>query len=1172
MKTVSHAAIITAAVLLAVSASAAPQWTNGSWKSGFTAAGNNLILGLRGTTASGTLADARFTDGLATPHTMSIPTISNNGKLTFSFSEWKTIYEVRIYATWQDDGRDKISVSSISVDSATNATPVVLPSSSVTYDYNSASGSGEYANYAWYSDSEGAALVGAARSVTINFGGQEAGYVGYAEIEIIGVADADTPSLTITGDPAEYGLPSPAYGVYSSSPQRVSAPPLWTNETETICWHCTGWTLHRLNDSHEWIFDPTLPNAQGSGLTCDFAPVEGINAYKLVWHWTPHCAVKVTVGAGGTASAGNDNFFPPGTAVTLQAASDDPDGYVIWSGDLPVGMAPTARSYTFVPTAPVDLTAHFSDIIWVDDDAAAGGDGSVATPFQTIGDALAAVSAGGCITVKPGNYQLASATTLSTAVTIQGETGDFNDVVIRAASGGRRTFTLSSAGPTLRFLTLRGTGGTANGVILLQGGRLESCRVTGGSCSRQGGGAGVRNEGGTVRYCTIDGNTAAGNIYDGLGLYQSSGKTEYCIITNNTYSAWHGAFTHPCPAGAFVSGGTLRGTLIARNSPGTMTEDLAYGYNGFALYLRNSPVIDGCAIVENTVKPIIGDLPTAAVYSEGAATIINTIIVNNTDSNGNDLYLAGNKAASHSLLPSSVGVTGTGNFFEATGTYTWTEEGEFALQPLSLAVDNAQPLPNTDYSLDLYGRPRVNGGAMDLGPVECTEEVDLAVVLHVDALSFHMPYTNTFNVTYAGFPAGGVSFAWIVDGEAVQAGSSLTVAWTNCGMHTVSATVTSLANASVSLTDTLSIAALSRDIYLDASCPTPVYPYVSPETAATNYTDLVALIVTGGSLTVRPGVYTVPSELSLSFPYEIRGVGKRDDIVFVSKGSGRLFSVIHPSAYVHGVTLRGGAGFGGTMRLTSGALAEDVGLFGGTPDHNGSGGGCLYIANATIRDSTIGNVWTREDIGYGFGVRMQAGALVERCVITNVVTALMHYAKDHAQGVGVHMSGGTLRNCLVAHNYATGGTTGTQGVNGRQYAIGVYQTGGSVENCTIVDNHSHIGPSGYYNRSGAITNTIVYGNVSVQDNDSADINIAGSAAEAMVNCYVDDPAFALRGPQPHPYYSLSRSSPCVNAGAKLDWMDSSATDLAGARRVVGSLPDIGCYETPAPPGTILFVQ
>ena len=84
--------------------------------------------------------------------------------------------------------------------------------------------------------------------------------------------------------------------------------------------------------------------------------------------------------------------------------------------------------------------------------------------------------------------------------------------------------------------------------------------MTDGCCARLGGGAGVYNEGGTVRRCTIDGCTASGNIYDGLGLYQSSGTTEYCIITNNSYSACHGALRHPCPAGAFVSGGVLRVT------------------------------------------------------------------------------------------------------------------------------------------------------------------------------------------------------------------------------------------------------------------------------------------------------------------------------------------------------------------------------------------------------------------------------------------------------------------------------------------------------------------------------------------------------------------------------------------------------------------------------------
>jgi hypothetical protein len=37
-------------------------------------------------------------------------------------------------------------------------------------------------------------------------------------------------------------------------------------------------------------------------------------------------------------------------------------------------------------------------------------------------------------------------------------------------------------------------------------------------------------------------------------------------------------------------------------------------------------------------------------------------------------------------------------------------------------------------------------------------------------------------------------------------------------------------------------------------------------------------------------------------------------------------------------------------------------------------------------------------------------------------------------------------------------------------------------------------------------------------------------------------------------------------------MDADATDLAGARRVISKIPDIGCYETPAPAATAIFIQ
>jgi hypothetical protein len=335
------------------------------------------------------------------------------------------------------------------------------------------------------------------------------------------------------------------------------------------------------------------------------------------------------------------------------------------------------------------------------------------------------------------------------------------------------------------------------------------------------------------------------------------------------------------------------------------------------------------------------------------------------------------------------------------------------------------------------------------------------------------------------------------------------------------------------------------------------------------------MLVPGGSLTVKPGTYAVSDEISLAFPYEIRGDGNRDAIVFVRSGSGRLISLTDSQTNVHGLTFRGGyASQGGTMYISGGALAEDVSLFGGTSARaiggDSYGGGCLYIAYGTIRNATIGNVTTGNDINYGIGVHMESGALVEGCVITNVVATELHYAGDHAQGVAVDMRGGTLRNCLVANNRITNGITGTQGVNAKMYAAGLFQRGGRVENCTIADNTAAVGPAGYYDGGGNMTNTIVYANTSA--NGDAGANVAGAGSTDMGFCCFDNPAFNRGTRRSQPYYAISSGSPCENAGIALDWMDENSLDLAMASRLVAGRPDIGCYEIQAPLGTMIIMR
>lgn len=1156
------AALCAAAVcgFVSLTARATSQWTCGSWMNGFTAAENNIVRDLIPTG----VGSWQMTDGKATAATSATPTISNGGSVTFTFDSPMIVREVRVYATWGDDGRDAISVSSVQVTTLTSSDPTTISPAAVSYDYDANKDHGEFANYAYLVDDAGEALAKAVTSVTINFGNQENGYVGYPEIEVVGEVDRETPTLLVVGDPTDGGTVEPGYGINVFSEGMVSACSVWTNAEGSVAYRCAGWKLYRLEADGSYVFDPSVPNAVGTGTTFDYVLPDSGKCWKLVWQWTPTYRVTVAAGAGGTAAvSGETDYFASGETATVIAVPAADDGYVLWTGDQPFGLNPTNRTVSFAVTGPTAIKANFEGVTWVSD----------SDELNAALDAQAAL-----IAVRPGDYQLTAERDLASAIVIQGATGNHADATIAAASGKRRTFQLNHADARLRGLTLKGTGGAGNGVVYLKKGALEYCRVTGGCVGRYTQwGAGVCNDGGTVRRCTIDGNTANGNIFNGLGLCQKSGLTEYCIITNNTYSSWHGAAMHPCPAGAYVSGGTLRGTLIAHNSPGKPTESTDTSVEGFALHLAGGATVDACAVVDNTVNYTVGTLPTAAVYLEKVSgvvpTVINSIIVNNRDSAGDDLALAGEKQATASLLPSANGVTGRDNVFETVNTYQWTD-GEFRLDPRSAAVGSAKPILGADYALDLYGRTRIVGAAMDMGPAELVaSDVDPSVTIRTDTTRVYRPATTVFSAKVVGFPAGEPTYAWTVDGVAAGSADSLSVDWTEPGVHTVAVTVSV---GSVTESDSRDIEVLSERLYLDAASTTPVYPYASPETAATNWSQVVPLIVSGGSITIRPGTYAVDAEIALQMPYRLQGDGPRDAIVLKRSGSGRLISITHRDATADGITFSGGSSSqGGTMYVSNGACVENCNLFDGESGRNQIGGGCLWVGGATVRNCVIGNTRKGTTTGqgpiwYGLGVRLEDGGLVENCLITNVVGIGMHRSAEHAQGCAVHIVGGTLRNCLVANNRCTDGAEGAD----RAFAAGVYQKGGRIENCTITANEAESGPAGYYRVGGMIVNSIVWGNV---NNDAAgeydDVNVAGATVQGMDRCLTSDPCF--RAPQ-RGDFRLRGSSPAVNAGS---WALVGSTkdevkamrDLLGASRLFGNEIDFGCYESQVS-GLMLIVR
>jgi fibronectin-binding autotransporter adhesin len=128
-------------------------------------------------------------------------TINNNESITYSLGNSPAGYNlstVNLYSVWNDSGRSRIDITSISYSTVANpSTFITIPNSNLSF----AGGGG--ANFAGLAAAGGLLATGAA-DIQFNFAGQENGYVGYGELEAVGTAtttglSASTPVQIASG-------------------------------------------------------------------------------------------------------------------------------------------------------------------------------------------------------------------------------------------------------------------------------------------------------------------------------------------------------------------------------------------------------------------------------------------------------------------------------------------------------------------------------------------------------------------------------------------------------------------------------------------------------------------------------------------------------------------------------------------------------------------------------------------------------------------------------------------------------------------------------------------------------------------------------------------------------------------------------------------------------------
>jgi len=334
--------------------------------------------------------------------------------------------------------------------------------------------------------------------------------------------------------------------------------------------------------------------------------------------------------------------------------------------------------------------------------------------------------------------------------------------------------------------------------------------------------------------------------------------------------------------------------------------------------------------------------------------------------------------------------------------------------------------------------------------------------------------------------------------------------------------------------------------YVNLNSISPISPYSSWSTAATNIQDAVDVATNGDIVLVTNGVYKTGSQA------DEYGVSNR---VAVTK-SITLQSINGPA-----VTLIDGGGVVRCVYLTNSTMLIGFTLTNGVASGNGGGVWCedisAVVSNCVLTDNstaslgagayggTLNNCTLTNNNLNGF---FNAGGGAAYCTLNNCF--LVGNNAINTEGGGAYAS--TLNSCLVSGNYA-------------------YQDGGgayasTLNNCTLVNNFAWDEGAGadistlnncieYYNRdTGFDFLTSTYNNCCT---DQLPNNGEGNFTNAPL--FVD-----YAGSD----YHLQSNSPCINAGNNT--YVTTTNDLDGNPRIKGGTVDIGAYEYQTPTSIISY--
>ena len=440
--------------------------------------------------------------------------------------------------------------------------------------------------------------------------------------------------------------------------------------------------------------------------------------------------------------------------------------------------------------------------------------------------------------------------------------------------------------------------------------------------------------------------------------------------------------------------------------------------------------------------------------------------------------------------------------------------GDVRLRSASPCIDAANAggrLP----SADVYGHPRVQGNAPEMGAVEGGFEDRICVSASVRGIGTVSPVSVLIE------PGGVATFTASSDVREF-------LAFEIDGVRVSTAPVFTLRG----ITDDVSITAVFK--------PGAYYvrPGGSDDASGVDWehakeTIQGALDDCGEEETVyvASGVYA-PFD-SNNKPVAIRSMLGAEETIIDAGGSGCCAFMGSGNAETNtaliGFTLRNGAvgGAGGGARggtlVDCRVINNRAGWYGGGV-YGSVANRCVISNNAVIANSSGFDAET----GYGYSY-LGGGAyeaILHNCLVTGNAVDVRDVTEYFCRGGGAYSC--TMYNCTVAGNaILAAASAGNESSGGTGSGNGGYYGAGSA--------------------SGSAYNTIFWENLTGGIPDNTFEMYAVSCLEGDVN-----PGFAADG------FMLSADSPCIDAGD--DAYASGDMDVAGKRRIAGGCVDIGAYE------------